>query len=183
MGPASTWLASTSINARYVEVHTPSPPDSKPEPEREARSQAEGGITHLDPEKGSSPVRVTVLEVLLRGYPDQVTASYLLQGFKVGVFIPFQGPRVLVMSQSLTSIQGLEHVVRAKLDKKLQQRRILDPFEEPPVPNLRVSPLGVVPKKMPGDFRIIHHMSQPWGHSVNNDILEWLCTVKYTSFD
>ena len=41
-----------------------------------------------------------------------------------------------------------------------------------------VSPLGVVPKKNLGEFRLIHHLSYPKGSSVNNGIpLEhsWVC--------
>ena len=34
----------------------------------------------------------------------------------------------------------------------------------------RVSPLGLVPKKSPGEFRLIHHLSFPRGYSVNDGI-------------
>lgn len=60
---------------------------------------------------------------------------------------------------------------------------ILGPFPVPSVPNLKVSPLGVVPKKTPGEFRLIHHLSHPKGGSVNDGIPEQLCSVRYTSFD
>lgn len=33
-----------------------------------------------------------------------------------------------------------------------------------------MSPLGVVPKKAPGEFRMIHHLSFPQGSSVNDGI-------------
>ncbi|KAM9326262.1 uncharacterized protein PAF06_002450 [Gastrophryne carolinensis] len=53
----------------------------------------------------------------------------------------------------------------------------------PPLEDLVVSPLGVVPKKEPGKFRLIHHLSFPRGGSVNDGIDKELSSVSYTSFD
>ena len=39
-----------------------------------------------------------------------------------------------------------------------------------PLTPFRVSPLGVVPKKNLGEFRLIHHLSFPKGSSVNDGI-------------
>lgn len=39
-----------------------------------------------------------------------------------------------------------------------------------PYQNLRVSPLGVVPKKEAGKFCLINHLSYPMGMSVNDGI-------------
>lgn len=44
-------------------------------------------------------------------------------------------------------------------------------------------PLWLVPKKTPGDFRMIHHLSYPIGQSVNDFIDPALCSVTYTSSD
>lgn len=60
---------------------------------------------------------------------------------------------------------------------------ILGLFTDPPVSTLRVSPLGIVPKKTPGKFRLIHHLSHQRGGSVNDAIPDYLCSVRYTSFD
>lgn len=46
-----------------------------------------------------------------------------------------------------------------------------------------VSPLGLVPKKDPGQFRLIHHLSYPEGCSVNDGIDPAFCRVVYASFD
>lgn len=45
------------------------------------------------------------------------------------------------------------------------------------------SPLGVVPKKDPGSFRIIHDLSFPTGQSVNDLIPQDLTSVVYEDFD
>lgn len=66
-------------------------------------------------------------------------------------------------------------VVRLKTAKEVKTGRVLAPFSEPPLPNLRVSPLGVGPTKAPGQFRLIHHLSCPRGESVNDSIPANLC--------
>lgn len=45
----------------------------------------------------------------------------------------------------------MEQVVRENIAKEVSKGRVLGPFETPLLPNLRVSPLGVVPKKAPGN--------------------------------
>ena len=61
--------------------------------------------------------------------------------------------------------------------------RIAGPFDFPPLANLRVSPLGVIPKKTPGEFRMIHHLSYPKGVSINDSIPPEFSSVKYASVD
>ena len=53
----------------------------------------------------------------------------------------------------------------------------------PPFSAFRVSPLGLVPKKETGQYRMIHHLSYPKGNSVNDFIDNDLCSVRYTKFD
>ena len=58
----------------------------------------------------------------------------------------------------------------------------MGPYSSPPsVPDFRVSPLGVVPKKVSGEFRMIHHMSYPRNYSVNDLIPREFSTVQYAS--
>ncbi|XP_041429517.1 uncharacterized protein LOC121397210 isoform X1 [Xenopus laevis] len=74
-------------------------------------------------------------------------------------------------------------LVLTKLHKEVSLGRMAGPFEEPPLAGLRVSPLGLVPKKEPGKLRLIHHLSHPRGDSVNDAIDSELAKVCYTSFD
>ena len=46
-----------------------------------------------------------------------------------------------------------------------------------------VSPLGVIPKKQLGEYRMIHHLSFPCGGSVNDFIPSELCSVHNASVD
>ena len=61
--------------------------------------------------------------------------------------------------------------------------RIIGPFDTPPFENFRISPLGLVPKKAPGEFRLIHHLSFPEGSSVNDGIPRELSSVHYATID
>lgn len=53
----------------------------------------------------------------------------------------------------------------------------------PPFVNFRISPLSLVPKKEPNEFRLIHHLSFPFGSSLNDQIDTDSSSVSYTSFD
>ena len=72
---------------------------------------------------------------------------------------------------------------RKKINSEILAGRVAGPFDAPPLPNLRVSPIGLVPKKTPGEYRLIHHLSFPYGFSVNDFIDPKLASVQYTSFD
>jgi hypothetical protein len=61
--------------------------------------------------------------------------------------------------------------------------RIAGPFDSPPIKDLIVSPLGLVPKKEPGQFRVIHNLSYPKGNSVNSHIDPYFTTVQYETLD
>ena len=44
-------------------------------------------------------------------------------------------------------------------------------------------PICLVPKKQPGEYRMIHHLSYPEGESINDCIDPTICSVQYTKFD
>ena len=58
-----------------------------------------------------------------------------------------------------------------------------DPFTTPPFSQFRISPLGVVPTKTPGSYRLIHHLSYPRGASVNDGIAPEHSAVSYSRID
>lgn len=66
--------------------------------------------------------------------------------------------------------------------KEVDLGRIAGQFSSPPMSNLKVSPIGVVPKS-DGGWRLITHFSYPRGVSINDGIGPDLCSVQYTSFD
>ena len=53
------------------------------------------------------------------------------------------------------------------------------PLMSPGVPCSRVSPLSVVPKKSPGEYPVIHHLSYPEAASANDFIPKELYSLQY----
>ena len=61
--------------------------------------------------------------------------------------------------------------------------RVAGPFEHMPFENLIVSPIGLVPKSSPGEYRLIFDLSYPDGFSINSGIAKEDSSVSYTRFD
>ena len=116
-----------------------------------------------------TPGRINRLAPLLSGYCTS-TADYLINGFCFGFPIPFHGPSSLTAAPNLLSAEQHPDVVDRYLAKEVLAQRVAGPFSYPPLPNFRVSPIGVVPKKTPGEFRCIQHLSHPHGTSINDGI-------------
>ncbi|KAJ1164044.1 hypothetical protein NDU88_004491 [Pleurodeles waltl] len=107
----------------------------------------------------------------------------LFRGFSKGFRIPYAGPSVTREANNLQSAKEAPGIVQEKLEMELQLGRVAGPFARPPLPNFIVSPLGIVPKKELGKYRMIHHLSYPKGASVNDYLEEGSCSVSYASFD
>lgn len=104
-------------------------------------------------------------------------------GFKFGFPLHFEGSRTSYFAKNLLSAQQNPEIVSAKLSKELAANRLAGPFDQPPFDNCRVSPLGVVPKKAFGEYRLIHHLSFQNGDSVNDGIAQEHTTVTYARVD
>lgn len=135
-------------------------------------------------EKLPTPVIVERLAELLVGYPKD-RYEYIIDGFTNGFRIGFEGIRSPQSCSNLRSANQHPEIVTAKLGKELAEGRIEGPFEEVPFENLKLSPLGLVEKKTPGEYRLIHHLSYPRGSgtSVNANIPSECSAVSYASID
>ncbi|MCG7866997.1 MAG: hypothetical protein JAY74_11590 [Candidatus Thiodiazotropha taylori] len=129
-----------------------------------------------------SPINIENLVKELDGY-DRGKGTLLINGFSSGFPLHYSGKRVPHDSRNLKSANLNPELVRQKIKAEVEAGRVAGPFDIRPLPNLRVSPLGLVPKKEPGQYRLIHHLSFPSGDSVNDFIDPQLCSVQYTSFD
>ena len=129
-----------------------------------------------------TPVRADRFIFLLDGY-DHSTVEFLGFGFTDGFPIHFKGDFTAIDSKNLASAIQQPSVVEAKLVKEIEAGRIAGPFLAPPFAQFRVSPLGVVPKKVPGEFRLIHHLSYPKGLSVNDSIPNEYTSVSYANIE
>ena len=70
-----------------------------------------------------------------------------------------------------------------KLEKEIALGRIIGPYKSRPLSNLQCSPIGLIPKQQPGEWRLITHLSFPSGNSINDGIPAEIATVKYATFD
>ena len=129
-----------------------------------------------------TPVKVNRLTHYLSGYP-YAKRQYLLNGFTNGFSIQCLLSPSHLESPNLKSAVDNPSAVNAKLTKEIDAGRIAGPFEFPPFPQFIISPLGLVPKKTPSEFRLIHHLSFPRGSSVNDGIPRDFSSVHYASTD
>jgi hypothetical protein len=130
----------------------------------------------------STPINANTLSNYLIGY-NFSAKSFLVNGFTKGFHIPFTGKRQFRLSNNLASIKGHQPVVQLRIQQELEARRVAGPFLNPPFQNIQVSPLGLVPKKEVGEFRLIHHLSHPEGDSINDHIPSQFCSVQYQTIE
>ena len=130
-----------------------------------------------------TPIKLGVLTSWLADYTHAVDAQILRDGFSFGFSLGYTVPRQRCDAGCLGSAAARPNVVFAKLNKDIKAGRIAGPFSNCPLERLRCSPIGLVPKKAPGTFRLIHHLSFPQGQVVNAFIDKDKCKVDYASFD
>ena len=118
----------------------------------------------------------------LQGYNEK-EKYFLLTGFKFGSNIPYVGKREYRYSKNLKSANENPDILREFFFKEVKAGRVDGPFDVPPFSNLQISPLGLVPKKKIGEYRIIHHLSYPDQLSVIDGIPQDMCTVQYQTID
>lgn len=100
-------------------------------------------------------------------------------GFRLGC----NGGALGRVASNLPSIQKHLGVARQKIGEEVSAGRVAGPFTRQPFRVMICSPIGLVPKSSPGEFRLIHHLSWPHGRSVNDCIHHSAASVKYSSFD
>ena len=140
--------------------------------------------TKINPGNSVTPICTKTLEVYLEGY-DEDKKNYLILGFSQGFSLEYQGPRESFSSANLKSALDNPVVVQEKINKELDSKRVEGPFKNPPFDNFRISPLGLVPKKAPGSWRLIHHLSYPDKklNSVNAGISDESAAVQYAGIE
>ena len=116
------------------------------------------------------------------GY-DEDDMNALIEGFVQGFDLGCSNNMVAKECRNLVSAFDLPHIVDEKIRKEVSKGRIAGPYMQAPLPLLHISPLGVVPKKDPGSYRLIHHLSHPKGESVNDHIPDEVAKVTYQTID
>lgn len=129
-----------------------------------------------------TPVLVERLVSILDGY-NPFIIEQLVSGFRSGFPLHFEGPiRPCSANNLLSAIQN-PVIVDQKILKEIEAGRFAGPFVSPPFTTFCISPLGVVPKKTPGEFRLIHHLSFPRGSSINDGISDEFSSVTYATIN
>ena len=122
---------------------------------------------------------------MLAGYDIQLK-NYVVNGLTNGFSIGCVGSRskLDLSIRNLRSAYELPHIIdkKKKLLKELELDRIMGPYETVPAGDkYRISPLGVIPKKTIGEFRMIQHLSFPYGASINDSIPQEFSSVQYAN--
>ena len=119
----------------------------------------------------------------LTDYPCKNDKKVLLDGFRYGFRIPYHGSREQRLSKNHGTALKQPDIVWKKLSEEIKLGRVAGPFQDIPIDNLIVSPIGLVPKSSPGEYRLIFDLSYPQGASINAGILREDSSVSYTKFD
>ena len=130
--------------------------------------------------KITTPIKIDNLMYFLRGYEHK---NHIFQGFTHGFKLGYMGPRSSSVTSNLKSCYTYPSIVADKIAKEVQLGRVKGHFGSPPFPYMKISPIGIVPKKNPGQYRLIHHLSCPEGNSVNDFIDKQFSSVQYATFD
>ena len=133
----------------------------------------------------NSPLNLDTWTDCLLRYPDQTLANDLLHDIRSGVNIGFSGNRYSQIYDNHLSASTNPEAVARELERELCLNRKIGPFLTPPFANFVRSPMCAIPKKcsMPTKWRIIHDLSWPAAHSVNDGIPKQLFSCTYDTLD
>ena len=163
----------TATSAKSVEGVTPELPAPASRVSRPLDHSLSTSCTRVKPE---------ALEWWLQGYPES-EKNVLVNGFRHGFKKSYSGPRTSHYSKNHGSAIKNDVAIAELLKREVTLGRIAGPFQTPPFSNFIISPLGLVPKKEPGAFRLIHDLSYPRGNAVNDFILPENSSVQYENLD
>ena len=97
---------------------------------------------------GRTPVKVERLSKVLKLYPNRKDALILLHGFSNDFRVNYDDPRVANDCNILISERDHESQLEEHFCKEeVVAGHIAGPFNHKPFVNLRLSPLGLVPRK------------------------------------
>ena len=120
----------------------------------------------------------------LAAHPDQRLATFIVEGIRNGIRIGFNYRHQCRSSLSnMASAQAHPEAVRKYLEEEIAKGRVIGPLNAESLPEVHVSPFGVIPKGSTGKWRLIVNLSAPEGGSVNDGIQEHWCSLSYISVD
>ena len=132
--------------------------------------------------KPSTPINTRRMQALLCDHPDPAFVDFVINGLSHGFDIGYQEPRRRTSSPSLPSALSHPDFISTYLYAACLRQETAGRYPTPPFTDLHCSGLGVVPKKN-GKLRPIHHVSTPFGPSVNDGIPSDKFRLHYVSVD
>ena len=129
-----------------------------------------------------TPINTESLKSWLTGYDPQKT-QFLIQGFTHGFRLMYEGPSTSTFAKNHPSVMSQLDTTYKTLATEVHLNRIAGPFQSPPFADFHISPLGLIPKREPGEYRLIHDLSHPTGSSINEFIDSEHTSVQYETID
>ena len=121
-----------------------------------------------------SPVDADKLEqLLLESKYDPIKTKYLVNGFRNGFSLGYEGPQNIQHKSPNLKFRGVGNKVTLwnKVMKEVKLKRFAGPFKEIPSDTYIQSPIGLVPKDNGVSTHLIFHLSylrgNHWRISVN----------------
>ena len=134
------------------------------------------GLMHSIP----TPVKVAKLKNMLDKYKDR---SFIINGFKYGFRIGYQGDHKPVLATNSKSVNTNPKAAAAKINEEITLGRIAGPFSYLPFKYFKSCPLALRMKST-GKWRLLHNLSFPYNaDSVNFCIDDNFKKVNYATIN
>ena len=130
----------------------------------------------------TTPLRPFEFERELAQHPNKAFVRQLITDLTHGCNVGYKGPQFSHTHPHLPSAHLMPQVIDESLRRECDAGRLAGPYTDKPLPNLRCSGLGVVPKRG-GGYRIIYDLSSPHGRSVNDFIDPQAYSLSYCTVD
>lgn len=125
-----------------------------------------------------TPLNISVWSSLLAGSSHD-DAAWVLSGINNGFDIGVREGQTKSAANNCQSSAKQPQVIDKYLADELEFRSISGPHALPPIPDLHVNRFGIIPKAIPGKWRLITDLSFPPKGSVNNLISDSQAEVSY----
>ena len=179
--PESTLASFLDRNIPVPTTRPPAPPAPSPQPNEHTglRAACAAPPNQLRPR---SPIKIHRLAKLLTSHPDQQFVQHITSGLEHGFNIGYDGARTNQQSRNLLTASAHPDFASDQLSESCRRGETAGPYPSTPFPVMRLSGIGVVPKKG-NKLRLIHHLSSPRGDSVNDHIHRKFVNLQYITVD
>ena len=132
-----------------------------------------------------TPLRLTNWQEFIVAHPDRRYAEYIYRGLSSGFRIGFNRESVSLRSSVRNHPSAFENgsQVHDYIEAEREAGRLIGPLSQPLLPLVHTSPIGLIPKSEPNQWRMIVDLSYPFKNSVNDGISSELASLSYASVD